>query len=286
LKKLLDIRDNNKPLSPCSLELLTFSSTVDHINYIEKNKNFIFSQPSLVTCMEVLSKDTDDSNGNAVSLLVVGTETCQIFILPPDPSMSQYLCKIDIQSPPVLMTVYGAYDVEWRISVTARDGHVYYIKSGDVRGTAVLSGSTNDLGSLPVSLAKQDKNIWVATMDKALSCLNFRGKKLRTIQLTEDIVEICAIEVKRTKLNNLLVVGLISGEMRLYRDSTLLHRFYVDPPIIAVQFGSYGREENSLIVIHGNGNLLVQYWRRLTNFEDVQSNGPPTEQVDYCTEIL
>ncbi len=40
----------------------------------------------------------------------------------------------------------GIFDVEWRISVICRDGKLYSIKNGEVRGTAVLSGSVIDLG--------------------------------------------------------------------------------------------------------------------------------------------
>lgn len=61
-------------------------------------------------------------------------------MLPQDPVNSTFLCKVQLPSAPVLLSVSGLFDVEWRISVICRDGRMYSVKSGDVRGTAVLSG--------------------------------------------------------------------------------------------------------------------------------------------------
>ena len=44
-----------------------------------------------------------------------------------------------------------------RIIAACRDGKVYNIKDGDIRGTAVLTGNVIDAGSQVVALAKQDK---------------------------------------------------------------------------------------------------------------------------------
>lgn len=41
--------------------------------------------------------------------------------------------------------------------VACRDGRVYNIKEGDVRGTAVLTGNVIDAGSQIICIARQDK---------------------------------------------------------------------------------------------------------------------------------
>ena len=41
--------------------------------------------------------------------------------------------------------------------VACRDGKVYNIKEGEVRGTALLTGNVIDTGSQIVALAKQEK---------------------------------------------------------------------------------------------------------------------------------
>lgn len=64
----------------------------------------------------------------------------QIFVLPQDPSNSSYLCKVQLPLVPVLLSISGLFDVEWRISVICRDGRMYSVRNGEVRGSAVLSG--------------------------------------------------------------------------------------------------------------------------------------------------
>lgn len=143
---------------------------------------------------------------------MVGTEAGFVYVLPQDPSNSQILSSVCLPSPPVMMSVTGTYEVEYRICVACRDGKIYYIKSGDSRNSIILSGSVNDLGALPVCIARQDKNVWVATMDRTLSCYTLRGKKTVSVLFAEDITEICAIDLKRSKFTNLMLVAFISGE--------------------------------------------------------------------------
>jgi len=45
----------------------------------------------------------------------------------------------------------------FRVVVACRDGKLYNVKNGDVRGTAVLTGNVIDTGSQTVALARQDK---------------------------------------------------------------------------------------------------------------------------------
>ena len=225
-------------------------------------------------------KDTEDFDG--VSLLVVGTENGSVMILPQDPVNSAFLCKVQLPSAPTMMSVSGVFDVEWRISVICRDGKLYSVKNGEVRGTAVLSGSVVDLGSQAIELAKQDKSLWIATMDKVINCYSNRGKRLKGIVLTEDISDICVMNIKRAKINYILLVALVSGELIMYRDLTVMYSFKVDnKPVLALCFGTYGREESSLVIIHGqNGALTIKMWKRTAELDSsfTATAGPPPEQ--------
>jgi Bardet-Biedl syndrome 1 protein len=77
----------------------------------------------------------------------VGTEANQVYVLSPDPANSSFLCKVTLPSAPALLSVSGVFDVEWRVAIMCRDGKFYSMKNGEVRGSAVLSGSIVDLGS-------------------------------------------------------------------------------------------------------------------------------------------
>lgn len=246
--------------------------------FVAEIKDTAFIQNTVITCMQTLKKDTEDFDG--VSLLVVGTEAGQVYVLPPDASNSAVLCKVQLPSTPAILSVAGIFDVEWRISIVCRDGKLYHMKNGDARGTAVLSGTVVDLGGTQaIAVARQDKNLWVATMEKSVSCYSNRGKRLKGIVMNEDIADLAVMSLKRAKVNYLLLVALVSGELCMYRDLTMIYSFKVEKPITALCYGLYGREENSLIVIHGQGAITIKMWRRTAEIDNLNIvAGPPPEQ--------
>jgi len=277
VKKLCEARDAGVKLSARSVDLITLESEAARAAYVNEMKDILYTQSTLITCMDTLNKDSEDFD--SITLLVVGTESGQIFVLPQDPSNSSYLCKVQLPSVPVLLSISGLFDVEWRISVICRDGRMYSVRNGEVRGSAVLSGQVTDLGSQAVACVRQDKVLWVATMDRMVSCYSHKGKRLKGIVMSEDISELCVLTLKRAKVNYLLMVALASGELCIYRDLSMIHSFKVDAPVAALCYGTYGREENALIAVHGQGALTIKIWKRTVDADTVTTNtGPPPEQ--------
>ena len=74
----------------------------------------------------------------------------------------------------------------------------------------------------------------------------YRGKRTATISLTDDVTDMCVISLKKSKVTHALLVGLASGDVRLYQGSTMLHSFSVEKPVIALRFGFYGQEVSGL----------------------------------------
>ena len=74
---------------------------------------------------------------------------------------------MSLPSVPVFLSVSGLYDVEYRIIVACRNGHIYTLK----RGTKI-GRPTAELTSQPIGLLRRDKSIVVATMDQNLHCFN------------------------------------------------------------------------------------------------------------------
>ena len=49
--------------------------------------------------------------------------------------------------------------------------------------------------------------------------------------------------------------------------------------IIALRHGPYGREDNTLVCVHGKGALTIKIWRRTADIESMHPiSGPPPEQ--------
>jgi len=279
VRRLTELRDQGTTLTARSSELVSIPSEEKRASFIKNSmsKDGAYVQHTLITCMETLKSDSDDAA--SASHLVIGTENAEIIILPPDPVTSSYLQRIKLPSPPVLIVTAGQFMVEWRVTVACRDGKVYSIKNGDVRGSAVLSGNIIELGSQAVALTKQDKNIWVATMDRFVSCFSQRGKCSKRLNMPENVTEIIVVAVKKAKVSHLLLVALASGEVRMYREAFLVHSFSIEAPVHAFRFGAYGREDNTLIAVHGWGALTIKIWRRTADVESMLTQaGPPPEQ--------
>jgi Bardet-Biedl syndrome 1 protein len=99
------------------------------------------------------------------------------------------------------------------------------------------------------------------------------------MMLNDDIAEISNMPIKRAKISNLLLVAMTNGDLCIYKDLTMIHSFHVDRPILAMTFGLYGREENTLVLVHGMGSLTIKIWKRLAEVENLSFNvGPPPEQ--------
>lgn len=281
MQRLASARDSGVRLSSRSVDLLAMESedfVNERLEYVNVMKAAPFVQQTLITCMDVIKKDSEDAD--AITLLVVGTESGMVYILPQDPSNSTFLCKVELPSGsiPVLLCVSGMFDVDWRIMVATRDGKMHVIKCGDVRGTAVLTGNVIDAGCAIVAMTRQDKFTWVATMDKLLSCYSAKGKRTRTIVVNEDISDLACVSVKRAKTNFLLLVALATGEIRLYKESKIFHSFTVEKPIMAMRFGAYGREANSLVIVHGKGALTFKFLKRMADLDGGTVSSTPAEQ--------
>lgn len=73
VKQLCDARDAGTPLSARSLDLISLESEAARVAYVNEMKDILYTQNTLITCMDTLQKDSEDYD--AITLLVVGTES-------------------------------------------------------------------------------------------------------------------------------------------------------------------------------------------------------------------
>jgi len=245
--------------------------------YIHSMKSVEYTQHTLITCMEALKIDSAESD--SMNCLVVGTENRELYVLPADPANSMVMCKVDLPSVPVMLNTSGILDVEWRVAIICRDQRLYSVKNGDAKRSAVLSGIAIDLDAQGVSMTQQDNLLWVATTNRKITCYTTRGKVQRTLVVPSDVVDLSTITIRHASKHHLLLVALANGEIRLYKEGGLVHMFAVEKPITGIRFGQYGREDNTLCVVHGKGALTIKIWKRTNKLELLKAeSGPPAEQ--------
>ena len=262
------MRDNGARLSSRSLDMLALDDGAEIAAFYNSVKDAPLRQLSVVTCMETINKDMDEKD--SVSSLVIGTEACDVLIL--DPPGSKILTRATLRSVPVSIAVIGMYEVEYRVIVSCRDGSIYQIKNGQVTGKRI------ELEAQPVGIVGLKKSIVVACTDKCVHSFNFKGKKNFSIHMPAAITNIQSVSVKQQRVVECYAVALENLKVRLYCEKNLAATFDVDSPVTALRFGSFGREDHTLLCATKQGSLHIKMLRRDADITENSKGGAPPEQ--------
>jgi hypothetical protein len=122
-----------KTLSALSETFMTLGTDAQK-KLVEDTKDTELKQTNFVTCMTKINKSIEEDK--SVSQLILGTENQSVVIL--DPSGMKVVQEIKLDSVPMQLVAEGLFDVEYRLSVLCRDGKVYEIKNGVVRGNEIV----------------------------------------------------------------------------------------------------------------------------------------------------
>jgi Bardet-Biedl syndrome 1 protein len=80
VKQLCEARDAGTRLSARSLDLIALESEAARTAYVNDMKDILYTQSTLITCMDTLKKDSEDYD--SLTLLVVGTESGSTVCVP------------------------------------------------------------------------------------------------------------------------------------------------------------------------------------------------------------
>ena len=194
-----------------------------NVNYIRENFTMLIQHQNFISCIGKLNKNLDEEK--AVSMLVVGTEQKNIFIL--EASGMSVKKQIDLKSVPCFLECTGQFDIDYRIYVACRDGRVYVIRNGE------LTDQCFTIETKPVGLILFEKQIVIAGMNNSLHSFYLKGKRNFNLIMPAPILDIVRLEVKRTQsttTGQCIVVALSNGEIRLYnpKEKNLIHVLKTD----------------------------------------------------------
>jgi len=267
-----------KGLSQRSLDLLALEHDPDRLQtYVERECSSGDSArpiPTSITCMKVLRKS--NSGGTllpSVGLLVLGTESNKLIIL--DSISRKINHTITLPSIPVFISIEGTLDSEYRIVVACRNNRLYSIKDGNlVRRPIELEA--------PIcgGVVRSGKDIIVATTEKRIYSYHVKGKRNWTLLMPSEITNIAPFSSEKSE-NTGFLVSLRNHEIRLYIGKSLMSTTQIGNQIVAaMQFGSFNREANSLVLLDTSGSLSIKMLRRKANLNPSIGvhAGPPPEQ--------
>jgi len=267
--KLTASRDAGVQLTSTSQDLLAIDDAGAASAFVEEQRDKPLAAQTVCTCMETLKKDLEEDD--AVSMLVVGTESGKVLVL--DPAGTSIQKQWQLPSAPVYMAITGVRDIEFRIVCACRDGNVHTIKESGPSGVVI------ELESMPCGLVRQDKHIVVGCMSNVIHAFTLRGKKAYSIYLPEAILCMELLALTRTRTAKAMLVGLASGEVRLYAEKHLVATLHLNEPMTGLRFGCYGREEGALALVGASGALTIKMLQRTAKFDAGSGAlGPPPEQ--------
>uniref|UniRef100_A0A4W5KGB4 BBSome complex member BBS1 n=1 Tax=Hucho hucho TaxID=62062 RepID=A0A4W5KGB4_9TELE len=270
LKEMLEgIRDKaDVPLSVRSLRFLMLDPQ-DTEAFVNLHKAQPIRRQTVITCIGTLKKNMADED--AVSCLVIGTESKDVYIL--DPEAFTILSKMSLPSPPTQMDVTGQFDVEFRITVACRNGNIYILRRDSPKPKYCI-----ELSSHPVGLVRMGKSVVVGCAQETLQGFTQKGKKLWTACLPAPVTTMGVMDLP-TRGFQAVLVGLANCEVHLYRDKNLISTIKTPDVVTSICFGRYGREDGTLIMTTKGGGLIVKILKRTAVFDDRDSApGPPLAQ--------
>eukprot|EP00753_Platysulcus_tardus_P001082 PLAT11031.1.p1 GENE.PLAT11031.1~~PLAT11031.1.p1 ORF type:complete len:593 (-),score=328.29 PLAT11031.1:168-1946(-) len=268
-EELAVARDNGVRLSSRSLDMLGLSDAEERGAFAEEVKNDKLRQQTVITCMETIHKNQEERD--AISCLVLGTESKQVIIL--EPGGNRMKAQFDLPDVPVFMAITGMLDIDYRIIVATRGGKLYTIKSGRLQRSVV------EMETYPCAVARIGKSILVASTDAKLHCFHFRGNKLYTLAMPDRITNMEVISVRKSRVVTCLAVALENGDVRIYNDKQLVTTIKTDNVVTAMRFGQYGRAEHCLVLLFRSGGVMVKILSRVAGLEvAARDPGPPPEQ--------
>ncbi|KAH9408723.1 Bardet-Biedl syndrome 1 protein, partial [Tyrophagus putrescentiae] len=252
----LRLEIGRRRLTSRSQMLLSLISAETKTLFAESFKNHPLKKMNVITCMATLKKTVSDAN--APSCLILGTENQEAYILEID--AYTILSTATLPSVPVFIEASGLFDVEYRILFACRDAHIYLIKRGYSSGRLCIQ-----LNSHPVGLARIGSNIYVACMDHTLSIFTTKGNRVWNMKQPAAITTMEAIFLERQGLH-IIAVALANKKVMFYNDRKCVDILHMHDIVVAMKFGRFGREDNTLVMVSKRGALTVKILKRTAKF--------------------
>ncbi len=108
-------------------------------------------------------------------------------------------------------------------------------------------------------------------MDQMLSSYTTKGNCCWSVKQTAGITCLEAIDVEILGLR-LVAVALENKEVHLYLDKNKVDILQLEDVIVAMKYGRFGREDNTLVMVSRKGFLIIKILKRTAKFVSAKEN--------------
>ncbi|XP_060528580.1 Bardet-Biedl syndrome 1 protein homolog [Cylas formicarius] len=249
-------------LSSRSQYLLNLPSDLKTEEFVNKYMNSLPTKDNTITCTTTLRKTSH--NKHDLSCPVVATEFGNVYVLDPQNfSILQQANVCSIETTPFIMKSAGAYEIEYKIVIATREGHVCILKREWLEGKSIINWK-NDI--VDMELIPGDNLIVIACNDKTLNCFTKRGHRLWSIVMTNSITCLCVVDILHLN-TQLLAVGVKSGPIHVYSSRHVVDYVSVPDTPSVLAFGHLGQEENVMTIITSDGSIIFKILKRTAEFK-------------------
>jgi len=259
----LNSENSSVPLSQRSKTFLKIPRGSDEsLQFLEKHKNSALTRHSSIVAMASMKKNINDENG--LSILIVATEEKELLFL--DVEAFTILKKIQLPSVAVFIGTNGLFDVEFQISIISRDGHCYTMNRDTEIPKDLFSMKTHSVG-----LIHQGRFIYTANTDATFHSYSTKGHVnfIRSLASNPTCIEQMFI---KSKSMNLIAIALDNKTITVWNEGDIVDTVETRDIVVAMKFGSYNREDATLITVYANGALEIHIIRRKANFTKKQND--------------
>uniref|UniRef100_A0A915L9L8 Bardet-Biedl syndrome 1 N-terminal domain-containing protein n=1 Tax=Romanomermis culicivorax TaxID=13658 RepID=A0A915L9L8_ROMCU len=254
-------------LTPKSQRFLLLEDTGERSKFFDTYKTEVMKKPTVITVVTTIKKSSPQTD--ALDCFVLGTESRSVHMIDSQAFTILTEIKLPQNCVPVYINASGLCDVEYRIIVGCRNGHVFSIK----RGVTVAEKPIIQLDSLAVGLTKIQKTIIIGCVDGSLRGYTLKGKRLWSIQnFTFKMMptNITCVELMEYKPRNYqaVLVGLVNNEIRIYMSTFLVDIITLEDAPAGIKFGCLGREEGGLAITTKSGALYLKLFKRTARLEE------------------
>ena len=254
-----DKENKNEPLSQMTLELLSLKTEEAQLKFLEDNKTTKVLTRNYITCINYIKKD-NSNDLKASSYLIVGTETCLIYVI--DHNNKTPLLKKRIYEVPFIIETQGGYNTEHKIFVSDRGCNVYILKKDIILNKFIMPQPL-------VNLLISKNNFYIGTIGNNYISYTLSGNIVFKIN-QPSIITCMEIYYRKSEDLNIIIIALKNKEVRFYNDKKLIIVMNIHDNIFGMKYGKYQMIEDCLVLSTYSGIIMIKKFGDDIKFSEIK----------------
>ena len=254
-----DKENKNEPLSQMTLELLSLKTEEAQLKFLEDNKNTKVLIRNYITCINYIKKDNSNDLKTS-SYLIVGTETCLIYVI--DHNNKTPLLKKRIYEVPFIIETQGGYNAEHKIFVSDRGCNVYILKKDIILNKFIMPQPL-------VNLLISKNNFYIGTIGNNYISYTLSGNIVFKIN-QPSIITCMEIYYRKSEDLNIIIIALKNKEVRFYNDKKLIIVMNIHDNIFGMKYGKYQMIEDCLVLSTYSGIIMIKKFGDDIKFSEIK----------------